>query len=240
MNKNNSFFQNNCLIINKLCIFTCVFLLCFNIIFARTYSYDKKYIDIVEDINNPISKENEKIIRDTILAIAKGLLDEGYSYNESTIVTHPITKEEKKFLMDCSGFIAAVYWASNIVVFDKQALVADGGVRTMHKTLSKYNKIYKEETPGVGDIIMFDRTTSNNRDLSHAGLVIGVDENKTVSYIHSTVSKGLMIGYMNLEYTNDRLGKNNELINSTLKRGGGASAYASNLFNSFGTVLSLP
>lgn len=240
MNKNNCFFRNRCLILNRLCIFICVFLLCFNIISARTYSYDKNYIDIVEDINNPISKENEKIIRGTILRISKGLLDDGYSYNESAVVTHPITKKEKKFFMDCSGFIAAVYWASNIVVFDKQALVADGGVRTIHKTLSKYNKIYKQATPGIGDIIMFDRTTSSNRDLSHAGLVIAVDDNKTVSYIHSTVSKGLTIGYMNLEYRNDRLGENNELINSTLKRGGGAEAYASNLFNSFGTVLSLP
>ena len=147
---------------------------------------------------------------------------------------------KKTFRFDCSGYVAAVYWASNIAVFEKQAILDSGGVKTIYATLSKYKKIYKNVLPNVGDIIMFDKTTSDTKKLTHAGIVIDVDEkDETVTYIHASTSKGLILGYMNLKYP-DLARKDGKIINSYLKRGGGVNALASHCFNSYGTILDIP
>ena len=67
---------------------------------------------------------------------------EHYKYNEKAELTHPISKEKKNFNFDCSGFVAAVYWTSNIAVFEKQAVLGESGVKTIYGTLEKYKKIY--------------------------------------------------------------------------------------------------
>ena len=113
-------------------------------------------------------------------------------------------------------------------------------ITDMKKENSKYKKIYKNVLPNVGDIIMFDKTTSDTKKLTHAGIVIDVDEkDETVTYIHASTSKGLILGYMNLKYP-DLARKDGKIINSYLKRGGGVNALASHCFNSYGTILDIP
>ena len=86
---------------------------------------------------------------------------------------------------------------------------------------------------------MFDRTTSETGKLTHAGIVVDVDEDETVSYIHASTSRGLVLGYMNLKYP-DLARKDGKVINSYLRRGGGVDSLASKCFNSYGTILDLP
>lgn len=87
---------------------------------------------------------------------------------------------------------------------------------------------------------MFDRTTSSTGKLTHAGIVIAVDkEEETVSYIHASTSRGLVLGYMNLKYP-DLARKDGKVINSYLRMGGGVDSLASKCFNSYGTILDLP
>ncbi|WP_295159553.1 NlpC/P60 family protein [uncultured Brachyspira sp.] len=226
--------------------------MCFNIIillfimplssisFAQTYGYDKEYQKQLKESAVEINEKQKEQLRKDISKWANFYLEKHYKYNEKAVLTHPFSKEQKTFNFDCSGYVAAVYWTSNIAVFEKQAILDIGGVKTIYATLSKYKKIYSGVLPNIGDIVMFDRTTSDDKKLTHAGIVIDIDkEDETVSYIHASTSKGLIIGYINLKYP-DLARKDGKIINSYLKRGGGAEALASYCFNSYGTILDIP
>ena len=207
---------------------------------AQTYGYDKKYQEQLKESGVEINEIQKEFVRKEISKWANFYLDKHYKYNERAMLTHPISREKKTFNFDCSGYIAAVYWTSNIVVFDKQAILDSGGVKTIYATLSEYKKIYKDVLPNVGDIVMFDKTTSDTEKLTHSGIVINVDKkDETITYIHASASKGLIIGYMNLKYP-DLTKKDGKIINSCLKRDGGADSLASSCFNSYGTVLDIP
>ena len=212
----------------------------FSFVLAQTYGYDRKYQKELKENGKVITDKQKEEVRNEIKKWANFYLDKHFLYNEKAILTNPSTKEKKNFNFDCSGFVAAVYWTSNIVVFEKQAIIDSGGVRTIYATLSKYNKIYHNSLPNIGDIIMFDRTTSNDKKLTHAGIVIDIDEeDNTVTYIHSSTSKGLVLGYINLKYP-DIAKIDGKIINRYLKRGGGVDALASKCFNSYGTILDIP
>ncbi|MEI0517967.1 NlpC/P60 family protein [Brachyspira murdochii] len=207
--------------------------------FAQTYGYDKEYQKQLKESGVEITDKQKEQVREDIKKWANFYLNKHYEYNEKALLTHPNSKEKKTFNFDCSGYVAAVYWTSNIAVFEKQAILDSGGVKTIYATLSKYKKIYSGVLPNVGDIIMFDRTTSDTKKLTHAGIVIDIDEDDTVTYIHASTSKGLILGYMNLKYP-DLARKDGKIINSYLKRGGGVDALASHCFNSYGTILDIP
>lgn len=217
-----------------------IYAMFFYILFSQTYNYDKVYESYLDKNGVVINNDQKSEVRKEILKWTKAYLNKEYNYGEKVSINHPITKNKKEFRFDCSGYIAAVYWTSNVVVFDKQAVFGEGGVKTIHATLNKYNKLYTGALPNAGDIIMFDRTTSASASLSHAGIVISVDKNDgTITFAHASTSRGLTLGYMNLKYpTLSR--KDGKIINSYLKRGGGVDALASKCFNSFGTVLDIP
>lgn len=209
-------------------------------LFSQTYGYDKNYQAKLDESSEELTDEQKIEIRNNISKWAKFFLSKGYEYNKKVLVENPFSKESKNFHFDCSGYIAAVYWTSNIAVFEKQAVMDESGVRTIYATLSKYKKIYTNSLPNVGDIIMFDRTTSPHKTLTHAGIVLDVDKNdETVTYAHASTSKGLVLGYINLKYPTV-FKKDNKIINSYLKRGGGVDALAAQCFNSYGTILDIP
>ena len=224
----------------RFCIIILLTIFTSSFIFAQTYGYDKKYQAQLEKSGVEITDRQKEQVRKEIKKWANFYLDKQYKYNEKVTLTHPVSKEKKTFKFDCSGFIAAVYWTSNIVVFEKQAVMDSGGVKIIYATLSKYKKVYNETLPNIGDIVMFDRTTSNNGKLTHAGIVIDINKkDDTITYIHSSTSKGLVLGYMNLKYP-DMAKKDGKTINSYLKRGGGINSLASQCFNSYGTILDIP
>lgn len=216
-----------------------IFLFLSSFAFAQNYGYDKKYQEQLNESGVEINEEQKKKVREDIKKYANLYLDKHYKYNEKDELTHPVSKEKKNFNFDCSGFVAAVYWTSNIAVFEKQAVLGESGVKTIYATLEKYKKLYNNSLPNIGDIIMFDRTTSETGKLTHAGIVVDVDEDETVSYIHASTSRGLVLGYMNLKYP-DLARKDGKVINSYLRRGGGVDSLASKCFNSYGTILDLP
>lgn len=217
-----------------------IYMIFFCISFSQMYNYDKKYESYLKENAVQINDKQKLEVQEEILKWTKFYLDKEYKYGERVLLTHPITQNKKEFRFDCSGYIAAVYWTSNVVVFDKQAIFGEGGVKTIYATLNKYNKLYRSEFPNIGDIIMFDKTTSDNDLLSHAAIVTDVDKKDgTITFAHASTSKGLTLGYMNLKYP-DLNKKENKIINSYLKRGGGVDSLASKCLNSFGTVLDIP
>ncbi|WP_297245524.1 NlpC/P60 family protein [uncultured Brachyspira sp.] len=181
------------------------------------------------------SQNNE---RDEIVKWANYYMNKNYKYNQSDTITNPFTKEKKKVNFDCSGFVAAVYFTA----IEKPSIKLSGSTANIFYLLSKENKIYKNTLPNIGDIIFFDGTTSYDKKLTHSGIVIDVDEDETITYIHSSTSKGPILGYMNLKYP-DLARKDGKVINSYLRRGkrsSGTDSLASYCFNSYGTIFEKP
>lgn len=174
------------------------------------------------------SQNNE---RDEIVKWANYYMNKNYKYNQSDTITNPFTKEKKKVNFDCSGFVAAVYFTA----IEKPSIKLSGSTANIFYLLSKENKIYKNTLPNIGDIIFFDGTTDPNKKLTHSGIVVNVDKDGTVTYIHSSTSKGPVLGYMNLKYP-DLARKDGKQINSYLRRGAAPYSLASHCFNSYGTV----
>lgn len=181
------------------------------------------------------SQNNE---RDEIVKWANYYMNKNYKYNQSDTITNPFTKEKKKVNFDCSGFVVAVYFTA----IEKPSIKLSGSTANIFYLLSKENKIYKNTLPNIGDIIFFDGTTSYDKKLTHSGIVIDVDEDETITYIHSSTSKGPILGYMNLKYP-DLARKDGKVINSYLRRGkrsSGTDSLASYCFNSYGTIFEKP
>lgn len=216
-------------------IYALVFIICLfaNPILSGTYSYDREYERILKANAVPINDKQKNDIRTAITVWAFVYLDKKYSYKEKVKLTNSVSKEEKTFTMDCSGFVAATYWSANIVVFDKQAVFGPSGTTTIYKTLSGFDKIFKKD-PARGDIVFFDKTTNKETPLSHTGVIVDIDENETITFIHAG-SGGLAKGYMNLKYPNEHK-KDNVIINSYIRNGVGIMGLTSKCFNSFGSV----
>ncbi|MEI0559372.1 NlpC/P60 family protein [Brachyspira intermedia] len=178
------------------------------------------------------SKDNTRL---EIIKWANFYMNKKYKYNQIDTIERPISKENKKINFDCSGFVNAVYWTA----IEKPTIKLQGSTENIHYILSKANKIYKNVMPNIGDIIFFDGTTDPNKKLTHSGIVVNVDKDGTVTYIHSSTSKGPVLGYMNLKYP-DLVKKDGKQINSYLRRGEAPYSLASHCFNSYGTVLEKP
>ncbi|EKV57680.1 NlpC/P60 family protein [Brachyspira hampsonii] len=178
---------------------------------------------------------NQENIRLEIIKWANFYMNKKYKYNQSDTITNPFTKEKKKVNFDCSGFVAAVYWTA----IENPEITLKGSTANIFYILSKENKTYKNSLPNIGDIIFFDGTTDPNKKLTHSGIIINIDEDETITYIHSSTSKGPILGYMNLQYP-DLARKDGKQINSYLRRGDAPYSLASHCFNSYGTVLEKP
>ena len=187
---------------------------------------------ILSFFSNAFSQNNT---REEIVKWANFYLNKKYKYNQSDTITNPYTKEKKKVNFDCSGFVNAVYWTA----VENPSIKFSGSTENIYYILSKANKTYKKSLPNVGDIIFFDGTTSPNKKLTHSGIVIKVDEDETITYIHATTSKGPILGYMNLKYP-DLYRKDGKVINSYLRGGKVPYSLASYCFNSYGTIFQKP
>ncbi len=139
--------------------------------------------------------------------------------------------KNQKIRVDCSNYVKAVYLgALNIDLF-KQA-VNEGiyqklkdknlgfGVTMLYVLFRHKYSVTKK--PVVGDIIFFDNTYDRNKNkkvddiLTHVGIVINVNEEQTVTFIHAGTSKGIKVSYLNMRKPSVYK-KNGKIYNSFLR-----------------------
>jgi len=110
----------------------------------------------------------------------------------------------RRFNMDCTGVVLAIYWYAGIDLARDFNKFSGNGVTRIYKTLEKDNLLYSNDYPLRGDIIFWDNTYDENQDgrwddpLSHVGMVVRVDKDGTISYVHDHIRNGITIDYMNL------------------------------------------
>jgi hypothetical protein len=110
----------------------------------------------------------------------------------------------RRFTMDCTGVVLAIYWYAGIDLAKDFNRYTGGGVERIWRTLEHDGLLYSTSNPLVGDVIFWDNTYDHDGDgtwndpLSHAGMVTGVDDDGTIAYIHYHERKGISTDYMNL------------------------------------------
>ncbi len=154
----------------------------------------------------------------------------------------------KRFNYDCTGTVLAIYYHAGIDLAVRFGRYSGNGVNRLFRTLEDEQLIYTTELPVTGDLIFWDNTYDKNGDrawndpLTHVGMVTGVADDGTISYVHLNYSKGITVEYMNLldTETNVRVvDGRNVILNSPMRMRGAQRTprdrwLAGQLYRSFG------
>ncbi len=78
------------------------------------------------------------------------------------------------------------------------------GVERFYQIVTEAGLVHDFFLPEIGDLIFWDNTHDRNGDkawndqLTHVGLVIAVDDDGTITYLHHDYRRGIIKAYMNL------------------------------------------
>jgi len=135
--------------------------------------------------------------------------------------------KDASFTYDCSGVVMASLWKAGLDLRHEYAQGSGNGVRRIYSYIVEQKLDYTVPLPEIGDLIFWDNTYDRNNnkkwddDLSHIGIVVAVDDDGTISYVHHDYTKGITVAKMNLLYPDlrDRAmpDGSRKLINSPLR-----------------------
>ena len=149
---------------------------------------------------------------------------------------------------DCTGAVLAVYAAAGINLGAHFHRYQGSGVARLHELMRDHRLYFAADgyaRPEPGDIVFFDNTWDRNGnrrwddELTHMGLVVAVDRNGTVSYLHNHLRRGVVVEQMNLRHPDARA-LNAPLRQRGSPRDGSGRWLASHLVRGFGRAFLLP
>ena len=149
---------------------------------------------------------------------------------------------------DCTGAVLAVYAAAGINLGAQFHQYRGNGVARLFQMMRDYRLYFPADPharPAPGDIVFFDNTFDRNGNrrwddhLTHMAIVMAVDRNGTISYLHNHLRHGVIIEQMNLRRP-DSAELNAPLRQRGSPRDGSGRWLASHLVRGFGRAHLLP
>ncbi|MDC7232989.1 MAG: NlpC/P60 family protein [Spirochaetales bacterium] len=110
----------------------------------------------------------------------------------------------RKFNLDCSGVVLAVYHKSGSDLQSFLGGYSGGGVQRLYAFMEDNQLLYKQPVLAPGDLLFWDNTYDKNNDgetndyLTHVGMVVSSDNQGNIEYIHHNYRKGIVLAKMNL------------------------------------------
>ncbi len=156
-----------------------------------------------------------------------------------------------RYPMDCTGVVRAAYAFGGLDLAYRFAFYPGNGVARLYGTLRDAGLLYATRYPAPGDLVFWDDTYDANGNgraddpLTHVGMVVEVDEEGTVSYLHHNYRRGPVVERMNLIHPGAEtlLVKGvSMIVNSPLRMRGsppGPGTTAGELFRVFGAAYKL-
>lgn len=130
----------------------------------------------------------------------------------------------KKFCLDCSGTVRAAYWGAGVALDGDPARAGGNGVAVLWYNSEKFGEVLKTGgEPSVGDIIFWDNTWDRNGNkkfgddpLTHVGVIISIDDDGTITYLHTDYLKGVVTEVMTLDTPSVYRDETGRKINSAM------------------------
>jgi len=132
-----------------------------------------------------------------------------------------VTVNGRGFMLDCIGTVSAAYWGAGIDLQRDFRRYKGDGVNRLYESLRSWGALSWARTPAPGDIIIWDNTWDVAGDPNfpdghtHAGVVLSVDSDGRVEYLHESVTRGVTTAYLNL-YDPDTGLRNGKVVNSPM------------------------
>lgn len=133
---------------------------------------------------------------------------------------------DRKFNMDCSGVVLAVYYKSGIDLQSYLRGYSGGGVQRLYAFMDDQQLLYQQPHLSPGDMLFWDNTYDKNNDgnkndtLTHVGMVVYADNKGNIQYIHHNYRLGIVLAKMNL------LDPDNLDMNSPMRARGSEKGHA--------------
>jgi hypothetical protein len=157
----------------------------------------------------------------------------------------------RTFVLDCIGTVSALFYGMNIDVQADFPRYSGNGVRRLYMSLAALHALHGDLYPRPGDIIFWNNTwdANGNGDLTddpmtHAAVVLSVDDDGTIHYVHEHVTKGVVVEVMNLVHPRDYYDPQGRIINNAIALNSGISRKnnpphwtSGDLWDSFGDIL---
>ncbi len=186
-----------------------------------------------------VKRKSAKEVQDIKLKLIEGA--ETYKGAKNLVI------KGRRFNMDCSGVISAVYYYAGIDLQKYYPAYSGTGTERVYTTLRDRKLLKKTWLPEPGDIIFWDNTFDKNKNgkdddsLTHMGMVVSCDKQGNITYIHYNYAQGIVYEYMNIRYKNYEsqiIKGENVIINSPMRIKGGSREQknwlAGQLINCFG------
>jgi hypothetical protein len=161
-----------------------------------------------------------------------------------------VVVEGRQFKLDCIGTVCAIYYRLGLDVAKDFGKYPGNGVNRLYRSLEARGLLHGDRYPRTGDIVIWDNTWDadgdgdRSNDLNtHAGVVLAVDDDGTIHYVHENMYKGVMIETMNLLRPTESTDASGKKINSgmaiaTVSGGPKPARWLSgDVFKAFGDIL---
>lgn len=156
----------------------------------------------------------------------------------------------KRFVLDCIGTVAAIFYGMYIDVTKDFPHLTGSGVERLYRSLKNEGVLHHDKYPRPGDVVIWNNTWDANGDgdtnddpHTHAGVVLAVDEDGTIHYVHENYRRGVIVEVMNLLKPNVYRNSDGRVLNSPMamapKPGEKRAVHwvSGDLFGAFGDVL---
>ena len=191
-----------------------------------------------DELSAPLSADEKAVIAsaNTLIGMAP----------ESRVVVNGRT-----FVLDCIGTVSAIFYGLDIDVQKDFRRYRGDGVSRLYQSLVARSALHRDRLPRPGDIVFWDNTWDANGDgrldddpLTHAGVVMSVDSDGTIRYVHEHIIKGVTVEAMNLRRPGEYYDPLGRIINNAMAMNSGISRRdnpphwtSGDLWDSFGDVL---
>jgi len=132
----------------------------------------------------------------------------------------------RQFTLDCIGTVSAAWWGAGYDIQRDFPKHSGNGVLRLYESMKEWGVLHEARDPKIGDVIFWENTYDRNDNgvmyddgLTHAGIVIEVEKDGTVHYLHSSYSRGVVIAYFNLKHPDVPFGPDGKVWNSPMYLG---------------------
>ncbi len=168
--------------------------------------------------------------------------------------SHAIFVKGRRFNADCVGTVAGIYHYAGIDLTAPFPRYTGNGVTRLHGFCRDAGLLHYDERPAPGDLIFWDNTWDRNGDrqwndpLTHVGMVVAVDGQGTIEFVHYHYRRGVVTARMNLSRRDDThgsVGGRTVLVNTPMRMSGSGGSsrgrwLASHLHRAFGRAYLAP